>query len=183
MQTGRLPGNRDGEMVLASEDEPFEVKLDLQERSIGQLLAELSHLHSDQRCSCPAQHRQTNLSDPAVAAFVKRPLNGGRKQVDLRKCAFWLASSTADRPAPEIMNNLSEQNEALYLPEGEVICIIARAGDPPKIQQTIPRNACLLFFCGKPYFLASSKLKFVLRIVSEDPIAFIKYKLLMNSCI
>ncbi len=27
MQTGILPGNRDGEVVLASEDQPLEVKL------------------------------------------------------------------------------------------------------------------------------------------------------------
>ncbi len=129
MQTGRLPGNRGGEAVLAMEDQPFKVKLDLQKRTIGQLLAELSHLHSDQRCSCPAQHKQIDLNDPAVQAFVKGPLNGGHKQVDLRMCAFWLAHPSQNGPTP-IGNDLSVQEAADYLPKvDEDICIIARAGD------------------------------------------------------
>lgn len=129
MQTGRLPGNRQGELVLASADQPFRIQLDLRERTIGHLLAELSHLHSDNRCICPAQHHQINLSDPAVDAFVKGPLNGGHRQVDLRECAFWLAVPSQNGPTP-IGNDLSKQKAACYFPKvDDDISIIARAGD------------------------------------------------------
>ena len=142
MQTGRLPGNRHGELVLATEDHPFEIKLDLRERTIGQLLAELSHLHSDQKCGCPAQHQRINLTDPAVEAFVKGPLNGGHKHVDLRKCAFWLAHPSQNGPAP-IGNDLSEQKAASYIPEDKKdICIIARAGEAPSPQWLCSNLTC-----------------------------------------
>lgn len=125
MQTGRLPGNRDGEIVLASEDQPLEVTLVLRKHTIGQLLAELSQLHSDRGCNCPGQHHRIDLCDPAVDAFVKGPLNGAHKQVDLRKCAFWLGSPVQYGP------KLSVQNAANCLSAQEVINIVARAGNIP----------------------------------------------------
>ncbi len=121
MQTGRLPGNRSGDMVLATADLPFEVTLKLAARTVGQLLTELSLLHSDQRCSCPAQHTSINMSDHAVQAFVSGPLNGKHKHIDLRKCAFWLASA---QHGPD----LSKQSAAEWLPAHQNFDIIARAG-------------------------------------------------------
>ncbi len=121
MQTGRLPGNRLGGMVLATAELPFEVMLKLAARTVGQLLTELSLLHSDKRCSCPAQHTSINMSDHAVQAFVSGPLNGKHKHIDLRKCAFWLASA---QHGPD----LSKQNAAEWLPAHQSFDIIARAG-------------------------------------------------------
>ena len=131
MQTGRLPGNRYGELVVANGDQPFEVQLILGERTIGRLLTELNQLHSDQKCSCPAQHGGIDMVDPAVVAFVRGPLNGGHVQVDLRKCAFWLGTPMQNGPDP-YGPDLSEQNAADRLPAGE-ICIVARAGGAPSL--------------------------------------------------
>lgn len=127
METGPLPrGGRRGE-VLATSELTLEVKLCLQDRTIGRLLAALSSLHSTKQPSCQdleceSQHEAIDKRSDQVQAFVKSPVNGGHGEVDLRKCTFWLGGASNG-------TDLSMRNATECLPTDDPIEVVVRAGD------------------------------------------------------
>lgn len=112
MQTGHVPDGKSGlDVALRIAELPLRVTLDLlDDETIGGLLTQLSMLHSDERCSCAAQHNAIDLSNRAVKSLVSGALNGGHNHVDLRKCSFWLPG-TGDK------RDLRQQNRDAKLPD------------------------------------------------------------------